>query len=84
METNAFYCPRCGEFKRHCEISHREFAALDGSNLLMQGAAIWNDITGIRKIANSITGYHFWKCMSCGLASARNARGEIKNTAENS
>lgn len=84
MKTNAFYCPRCSRFTRHCEITHREFSALDGDNKLLQGIATYNDVVGIRVLFNTVTGYHFWKCVNCGLATARNASGDIKNTAVNS
>lgn len=84
MKTNAFYCPRCSQITRHCEITSREFSALEGDNALLQGLATWNDVSGMRALLNSVTGYHLWKCMSCGLATARNASGEIKNTALNS
>lgn len=84
MATNAFYCPRCGEFKRHCEISLREFTALNNGNMIEQMGALGSDALGFRRFFSSVTGYHFWKCMNCGLATSRNASGDIKNTAENS
>ncbi len=85
MATNAFYCPRCGEFNKHCEISLREFTALNNGSMIEQVVgALGGDVLGGRRLVSLVTGCHFWKCMSCGLATSRNASGDITNTAENS
>lgn len=84
MATNAFYCPRCGEFKRHCEISQVEFTALNNGNTFLKVSALGSEAFGIRRFFSLVSGYHFWKCMNCGLATSRNASGDIKNIAENS
>lgn len=84
MSTNAFYCPRCGKFTRHCEISMREFSALNGDGFVAQTAGVINDITGMSYLMRKFSGYNFWKCMDCGFATSRNSKGEVKNIAENS
>ena len=34
MATNVFYCPKCGKYTTHIEISMREINALEGGNFL--------------------------------------------------
>lgn len=84
MATNAFYCSRCGRFTKHCKISLREFCALNGDNFLGQAAGLFNDLTGITYLSGTICDFNFWKCMDCGRATSRNAKGEVKNVAKNS
>lgn len=84
MSTNAFFCPRCGKFTRHCKISMREFSALDGDGFLGQAVSLFDDATGITKMTGTVLDFSFWKCMNCGRATSRNAKGEIKNVAKNS
>lgn len=84
MATNAFYCSRCGKFTRHCKISLREFGALDGDGFMGQGLGLFGDVTGITHLTGIVCDFSFWKCMGCGRATSRNAKGEVKNVAKNS
>lgn len=84
MATSAFYCSRCGKFTRHCKISMREFSALDGDVFLGQAVSLFDDVTGITYLTGTVCDFSFWKCMNCGRAKSRNAKGEVQNVAKNS
>ena len=84
MATNAFYCSRCGKFTRHCTITLREFSALDGDGFFGQTAGLLSDLTGITYLTGTACDFSFWKCMDCGRATSRNAKGEVQNVAKDS
>lgn len=84
MSTNAFYCPRCGKFTRHCKLSLREFGALNGDGFVGKVLGLWGDVTGLTHLTGLVCDFSFWKCMECGLATSRNVQGEVKNIAKNS
>lgn len=84
MSTNSFHCSRCGKFTRHCKISLREFNALDGGGVLTQTVSAFDDVTGITNLIGVVSGRNCWKCMDCGRATIRNAKGEVMYVAKNS
>ena len=47
MATNVFYCPKCGKYTTHIEISMREINALEGGNFLTQSISTIMDMITI-------------------------------------
>ena len=77
MAINAFKCPDCGKFTRHVEVGFREGMASSGKSVGWQVFGTIQDLTGIGKAFNKISGWHVWKCCECGLITSRNAAGVI-------
>ena len=77
MATNVFYCPKCGKYTTHIEISMREINALEGGNFLTQSISTIMDMTGATRMGGRILGLVYYKCRQCGGASARKANGEL-------
>lgn len=83
MATNAFYCSRCGKFTKHCRISARELSALSGDGAIIQAFSVFSDYIGLTHLLDSVANSD-WKCMDCGRATVRSAKGEVLWVAKNS
>ena len=47
--------------------------------VLGQAVGLFDDVTGITYLTGTFCGFSLWKCMNCGRATSRNAKGEVKN-----
>lgn len=83
MATNAFYCSRCGKFTKHCRISARELSALSGDGFIIQALSTFSDYIGLTSLIDKV-GNSGWKCMDCGRATVRSAKGEVLWVAKDS
>lgn len=83
MNTNNFYCPKCGKRTMHVQISAREWASIDmkrqGCNAFTKGFIStmigFYSAVGVEAVASGITGKRCFKCCECGEAHVRNQDG---------